>query len=90
MGPLPRNFFQQLFKYVTVTYKECGPIYPDTVCHIKSRDRSLVYHCSIQKSAKRGRTVHDEIPMESDNYADTHCFGANFRPIMNTRKTFNV
>ena len=60
------------------------------MCDIKSRYRSLVDHHYIQASSKRGEILYDVLPMESDNRADTDCFGANLRPMMCTRKQCNV
>ena len=70
--------------------KECGTIYQDQLCHIKSRNISLVNHLYIQASAKRGGIVYNSLPIDSDNNSDTHLFGANFWTIMYTRQRFTV
>ena len=47
-------------------------------------------HLSIQASTDFGVISHNHPTLELDNHTYTNCFDANFRPIIYTRRQFNL
>ena len=56
------------------------------VFNINTGDRRIIN--KVHKN--QDKVIWRELATEMDNHSDTHCFGANFRPISFTSEEFNV